>query len=79
VLVGVADLALRRDRHEEAARLLAAATAVRGLPDLSHLDAVRIEEAARHALGDARFTEAAQEGARTSWSELVATAVAAPR
>jgi predicted ATPase/DNA-binding SARP family transcriptional activator/tetratricopeptide (TPR) repeat protein len=76
VLVGVADLALRRDQHEQAARLLAASAAVRGLRDCSHPDAARIEEAARRHLGDARFTEVAQEGARTAWEQLVATTLA---
>ncbi|TQM79904.1 putative ATPase [Saccharothrix saharensis] len=71
VLVGVADLALRLDRHEGAARLLAASAAVRGLPDRSYPDVDRIEEAARARLGDARFAEVTAEGARVDWSELV--------
>ena len=73
VLVGVADLALRRDQYdqyEQAARLLAASAAVRGLPDRSHPDVARIEQAARRRLGEARFAEAAQEGAKASWREL---------
>ena len=68
VLVGVADLALRQDQHEQAARLLAASTGVRGLPDRSHPDVARIEQAARSRLGDAGFAEAAREGAETDWS-----------
>ncbi len=76
VLVGVADLALRRDQYEQAARLLAASTAVRGLPDRSHPDVARIEQAARSRLGDARFAEAAREGTQTSWSQLVAVTLA---
>ena len=72
VLVGVADLALRGDEYEQAARLLAASTAVRGLPDRSHPDAARIELEARRRPGDTRCAEAAREGARTSWDELVA-------
>ena len=76
VLVGVADLALRREQYEQAARLLAASTAVRGLPDRSHPDVARIERAARRRLGDARFAEAAGEGTRTSWSHLVAVTLA---
>jgi hypothetical protein len=71
VLVGVADLALRRGEHEQAARLLAASEAIRGLRDRSHPDVGRIEQAARSRLGDARFAEAAREGMRTSWTELV--------
>ena len=77
VLVGVADLALRREEHAQAARLLAAATAVRGLPDQAHPDAARIEQAARRGLGDAAFAEATREGARTSWSHLVEVTLAA--
>ena len=72
VLVGVADLALRRDQYEQAARLLAASAGVRGLPDRSHPDAARIEQAARRRLGEARFAEATREGTQTSWSQLVA-------
>ena len=62
MLVGVADLALRRDQYEQAARLLAASAGVRGLPDRSHPDVARIEQAARRRLGDAGFAEAAREG-----------------
>ncbi|MDX8148737.1 BTAD domain-containing putative transcriptional regulator [Lentzea sp. BCCO 10_0061] len=76
VLVAVADLALRRDQHEQAAQLLAASTAVRGLPDLSHPDVDRIERAVRSHLGDAAFDEAARVGAETSWSDLVAVTLA---
>ena len=52
VLVGIADLALRRDQYEQAARLLAASAGVRGLPDRSHPDVARIEQAARRRLGE---------------------------
>ncbi|MFF9126407.1 BTAD domain-containing putative transcriptional regulator [Streptomyces sp. NPDC014889] len=76
VLVGVADLALRRDEHEQAARLLAASAGVRGLPDRSHPDVARIERSARHRLGDEGFAEAAREGTETSWSELVEVTLA---
>ncbi|MGW2675682.1 BTAD domain-containing putative transcriptional regulator [Streptomyces sp. NPDC001436] len=78
VLVGVADLALRQGAYEQAARLLAASAGVRGLWDRSHPDAARIERAARHALGDARFTAAAREGADALWSDLAGTTLAAP-
>ena len=77
VLVGVADLALRRGQDEQAARLLAASAGVRGLPDRSHPDEARIEEAARCRLGDARFAEATREGTQTSWSQLIAMVVEA--
>ena len=76
VLVGVADLALRRDQYEQAARLLAASAGVRGLPDRSHPDVARIEQAARRRLGEARFAEATREGTRTSWSQLVEVTLA---
>jgi predicted ATPase/DNA-binding SARP family transcriptional activator len=76
VLVGVADLALRRDQHEQAARLLAASTAVRGLPDRANPDMARIEQAARSRLGDAGFAKAAREGTETDWSQLVAVTLA---
>jgi hypothetical protein len=77
VLVGVADLALRREQHEQAARLLAASSAVRGFPDLSHPEVARIEQAARSRLGDVGFAEAAQEGAETDWHRLVEVTLAA--
>ena len=75
VLVGVADLALRCDQPEQAARLLAASAGVRGLPDRSHPDVARIEQIARLRLGEARFVEAAREGTETSWSHLVTVAL----
>ncbi|MDI2127089.1 ATP-binding protein [Yinghuangia seranimata] len=76
VLVGVADQALRRGEPALAVRLLAASDGVRGLPDLSHPDAVRIERDARSRLGDAGFAEAAAEGTRADWSELVGVTLA---
>ena len=76
VLVGVADLALRRGQHEQAARLLAASTGVRGAPDHSLPDAARIEQAARNRLGDAGFAEAAREGVESGWSELAEVTLA---
>ncbi len=75
-LVGVADLALRREQYEQAARLLAASTAVRGLPDRSQPDTARIEQTARRRLGDTRFAEATREGMRASPRELVAVTLA---
>ncbi|MFG1867818.1 BTAD domain-containing putative transcriptional regulator [Micromonospora arborensis] len=76
VLVGVADLALRRDQYEQAARLLAASSAVRGRQDHSQPDVARIEGTVRRRLGEVRFAEAALEGTRTSWGELVAVTLA---
>jgi predicted ATPase/DNA-binding SARP family transcriptional activator len=75
VLVGVADLALRCEQFEQAARLLAASAAVRGLPDRSHPDVARIEQAATRRLGDARYAEAVRDGTQTNWSELVTVAL----
>ncbi len=66
VLVGIADQAVRLDRPQEAARLLAAALAVRGGPDHSRADAARVEKAARAALGgtyEQYVTEAVRDGA----------------
>jgi hypothetical protein len=76
VLVGVADLALRRNEYEQAVRLLAASAGVRGLRDRSRPDVSRIERAARRRLGEARFAEATQEGAQASWPELVEATLA---
>ncbi|ONI76592.1 AfsR family transcriptional regulator [Kribbella sp. ALI-6-A] len=76
MLVGVADLALRREQDEQAVRLLAASIAVRGLPDRSNPDEARIEQAARSRLGDARYAEAAQQGRETSWQELAEVTLA---
>ncbi len=76
VLVGVADLALRGERYEQAARLLAASASVRGLPDRSQPDVARIDQATRRRLGEARFAEATQEGAQAGWRELVEATLA---
>jgi predicted ATPase/DNA-binding SARP family transcriptional activator len=76
MLVGVADLAVRLDQYEQAARLLAASDSVRGLPDRSHPDAARIERDARRHLSEARFAEVTQEGTQTSWSQLVEVTLA---
>ena len=76
ILVGFADLALRYDQYEQAARLLAASVGVRGRPDRSLPDAARIEQAARRHLGEARFAEVTREGTQTSWSELVEVTLA---
>jgi hypothetical protein len=76
VIVGIADLAVRLGRYDQAARLLAASVVVRGLPDRSHPDAARIERDARRRLGDTRFAEATQEGTQLSWSELVEVTLA---
>jgi predicted ATPase/DNA-binding SARP family transcriptional activator len=76
ILVGFADLALRYNQYEQAARLIAASVGVRGHPDRSHPDAARIEQAARRYLGEARFAEVTREGTQTSWSQLVEVTLA---
>jgi predicted ATPase/DNA-binding SARP family transcriptional activator len=76
VLVGFADLALRCGQYEQAARLLAASAGVRGLPDRSHPDAARIEQAVRRHLGEARFAEVTRESAQASWSQLIEVTLA---
>ncbi|TCP47284.1 putative ATPase [Tamaricihabitans halophyticus] len=76
ILVGIADLALRREQYEQATRLLAASEGVLGMPDRSHPDMARIERTARSRLGDAGFAEAVREGAERSWSELAAVTLA---
>jgi hypothetical protein len=76
VIVGIADLALRREQYEQAARLLAASAHVCGLIDRSQPDAARIEQTVRRRLGDTRFTEATQQGMRADWHELVAVTLA---
>ncbi len=75
ILVGFADLAVRLDEYEQAARLLAASVGVRGLQDRSP-DAARIERDARRHLGEKRFAEVTQEGAETNWSQLVEVTLA---
>ncbi|GAA1508587.1 BTAD domain-containing putative transcriptional regulator [Kribbella lupini] len=76
VLVGLANLALRRDQDELAAKLLAASTAVRGLPDRSLPDEARIEQTLRSRLGGVRYAEAAQAGRESSWDQLFAVTLA---
>ena len=76
ILVGVADLALRRDQYEGAARLLAASAGVRGLSDRSQPDVARIERTARRHLGEARFAEVTREATQTSWPQLVEVTLA---
>ncbi|MFJ4098905.1 BTAD domain-containing putative transcriptional regulator [Amycolatopsis japonica] len=76
VLVGIADLALRQDDAEQAARLLGAADELRGLPDRSRPDVTRIEETALRRLGEAKFAEAAREGAAVDWKQLAEVTLA---
>ncbi|MEU4197714.1 BTAD domain-containing putative transcriptional regulator [Kribbella sp. NPDC026611] len=75
-LVGLADLALRQQRDELAAQLIAASTAVRGLRDHSNPDLTRIEAETQRRLGDPKFTEATHVGATADWQELAALTLA---
>ncbi|WP_433285836.1 BTAD domain-containing putative transcriptional regulator [Micromonospora sp. CA-244673] len=68
VLVGYADLALRLGRPAAAARLLGAATGIRGGPDHAVLDRARVEAAARDALGETGFAEAYAGGLGYRWA-----------
>ncbi|MEU8224235.1 BTAD domain-containing putative transcriptional regulator [Kribbella sp. NPDC048915] len=76
ILVGIADLASRTGQDEQAARLLAASAVVRGLPDRSNPDVIRLEDQTRRRLGDTRFTEATEAGRRASWRELAEVTLA---
>ncbi len=75
-LLGLADLALREDQDEQAARLLAASVGLRGLWDRSQPDVTRIEQAALRRLGESRFAEATEEGTTAGWRELAAVTLA---
>ncbi|WP_436762970.1 BTAD domain-containing putative transcriptional regulator [Streptosporangium sp. V21-05] len=70
VLIGIADLALRRGQYERAALLLAASDDVRGTPDRSQPDASRIAAEARERLGETAFAEATRTDRRRDWREL---------
>lgn len=76
VLVGIADLALRAGRDEQAAQLVAVSHAVHGMPDRSQPDVARVEQTARDRLGAERFTEAIRVGAESDWQELAAATLA---
>ncbi|MEV0716802.1 BTAD domain-containing putative transcriptional regulator [Asanoa sp. NPDC050611] len=75
-LIGLADLAVRQDRYEQAARLLGASVAVRGQPDRANPDAARIEQDTRRHLGEERFAEVSQEGSRTGSDQLAEVTLA---
>jgi predicted ATPase/DNA-binding SARP family transcriptional activator len=66
ILVGVADLALRDGDAPRAATLLGASVGVRGTPDLSLSDEVRVTAAVRAALGDAEFERCREAGSGTT-------------
>ncbi|HEX2145254.1 MAG TPA: BTAD domain-containing putative transcriptional regulator [Glycomyces sp.] len=77
MLIGIADLALRQGRDEQAVRLLAASDALRGTPDRSQPDAARVLEATRKRLDVTAFTEAVREGRQQNWHELAEAALTA--
>ena len=66
VLVGVADAALRRGDARNAAELLGASVAVRGVPDESFDDAVRVAAATRAELGDEEYAESFARGRKAT-------------
>jgi hypothetical protein len=78
VIDGLADLVLRRGGDAEAAELaatlLGAAHAVRGAFDHGSLDAPRVAENARHALGGDTFDAAYRRGRALSYDEALALA-----
>ena len=76
-LVGAADLSLHRGDPRHAAAVLGASVAIRGVPDLSSADAVRVEAATRAALGDEVFAEAATRG-RSATMDTVRDLVVTP-
>jgi hypothetical protein len=55
VATGVADLMLARDQPALAAQLLGAGIRMRGLPDLSDPDVLRVSAAARAGLGTQEY------------------------
>jgi predicted ATPase/DNA-binding SARP family transcriptional activator len=75
-LIGIADLAARQGKDEDAARLLGAAEAVRGTTDRSLWDAVRLAEETRNRLGETGFTEAVRAGREWDWRELAESVLA---
>ncbi|GIJ46933.1 SARP family transcriptional regulator [Virgisporangium aliadipatigenens] len=70
VLVGVADLMLRRGEPARAARLLGASHAARGGPDLSYFDGPRVAAAVRAALSTEDFAREFAHGAADPKSAL---------
>jgi hypothetical protein len=67
-----ADVALAEGDAEWAATRLAMAEAVRGMPDESQVDVVRMHAAARAALGDRGFALASRRGAVRPRQEVLA-------
>ncbi|MBM7789518.1 BTAD domain-containing putative transcriptional regulator [Tenggerimyces flavus] len=76
IMVGTADLAVRLDQYEQAARLLAAGIQARGTPDRTNPDETRLEQDVRRHLGEERFAEVTRESTGTSWSDLIEATLA---
>jgi ATP/maltotriose-dependent transcriptional regulator MalT len=72
VLGGLADLALRAGDPERAAELLGAGVAIRGTPDRSVVDEMRVADQARSVLGEAGYGAAYQRGQRVTLDTLAA-------
>jgi len=71
-LGGLADLALRAGDPERAAELLGAGVAIRGTPDRSVVDELRVADQARSVLGEAGYGAAYQRGQRVTLDTLAA-------
>jgi tetratricopeptide (TPR) repeat protein len=69
-LGGLADLALRAGDPERAAELLGAGLAIRGTPDRSVVDEMRVADQARSVLGEAGYGAAYQRGQRVTMDTL---------
>ncbi|NJP90975.1 AfsR/SARP family transcriptional regulator [Nonomuraea sp. FMUSA5-5] len=76
VLIGLADLALRQGRYEQAARLLGASDSVRGTPDRTKPDVARIAGGVREHLDENAFAEATRAGGQGDWRELAEATLA---
>lgn len=74
-LVGLAEVSLERGDVRHAAALLGASIAIRGVPDRSFADGVRVEAATRAALGEEPFAEAAARGAHATMDTVKELAV----
>ncbi|MFG3338286.1 BTAD domain-containing putative transcriptional regulator [Glycomyces sp. NPDC048151] len=75
-LIGIADLAVRQGKDEDAVKLLAAAEVVRGSVDLTLWEAVRLAEDAQDRLGAAKFAEAKDAGREADWNALAEAVLA---
>jgi predicted ATPase/DNA-binding SARP family transcriptional activator len=72
VLVGFADVALRRGDPDRVARVLGACQGIRGMNDRSNPDGPRLERAARAALGTEAFEAAYASGCAMTVDDVLA-------